>query len=126
VTGSQTPEDSHARRGEAGAGPDPLARWLAWSTCPAPSRIRQDAALTWDPACEATGMEQGEDGLFTLTFDLTAGDYEYKVALNGDWTVNYGSDGEQDGPNYTLSLAADSKVTFTYDPETNLVEVTIE
>jgi hypothetical protein len=50
----------------------------------------------------------------------------YKVALNGDWTVNYGSDGAQDGPNYTLSLAADSTVTFTYDPETQLVETVIE
>ena len=46
--------------------------------------------------------------------------------MDGDWTVNYGSDGAQDGPNYTLSLAADSTVTFVYDPETNLVEITIE
>jgi len=46
--------------------------------------------------------------------------------LDGDWTVNYGSDGAQDGPNYPLSLAADSSVTFTYDPETQLVEVTTE
>ena len=80
----------------------------------------------WDPACEATAMVEGDDGLFTLTTDLPAGDYEYKVALNGDWTVNYGSDGAQDGPNYALSLAEDSTVTFTYDPETQLVEVTTE
>jgi alpha-amylase len=46
--------------------------------------------------------------------------------LNGDWGVNYGSDGAQDGPNYALSLPADSTVTFVYDPETHLVEVTIE
>jgi len=75
----------------------------------------------WDPACEATAMQQGDDGLYTLTVELPAGDYEYKVALDGAWTVNYGSDGAQDGPNYTLSLAADSTVTFTYDPETHLV-----
>jgi hypothetical protein len=64
--------------------------------------------------------------MFTLTADIPAGDYEYKVALNGDWTVNYGSDGAQDGPNYALSLPADSTVTFVYDPETNLVETTTE
>jgi maltose-binding protein MalE len=80
----------------------------------------------WDPACEATAMVEGDDGLYTLSVELPAGDYEYKVALDGDWTVNYGSDGEQDGPNYTLSLAEDSTVTFTYDPETHLVEVTTE
>lgn len=80
----------------------------------------------WDPACEATAMVEGDDGLFTLTVDIPAGDYEYKVALNGDWGINYGSDGQQDGPNYTLSLAEDSTVTFTYDPETQLVVTTTE
>jgi arabinogalactan oligomer/maltooligosaccharide transport system substrate-binding protein len=77
----------------------------------------------WDPACKATGMEQGDDGLFRLTVTLSAGDYEYKVAMDGSWTVNYGSDGALDGPNYALSLAADGEVTFVYDPETHLVTV---
>jgi maltose-binding protein MalE len=76
---------------------------------------------TWDPACKATGMTKGNDGLYTLTVDLKAGSYEYKVAMDGAWTTNYGSDGKQDGPNYKLDLAADSKVTFTYDPNTHLV-----
>ena len=65
-------------------------------------------------------------GLYILTVDVPAGDYEFKVALDGDWTVNYGSDGAQDGPNYALSLASDSTVTFIYDPETNLVEIVTE
>ncbi len=80
----------------------------------------------WDPACEATAMEEGDDGLYHLTVELPAGDYEFKVAMDGDWGTNYGSDGALDGPNYTLSLAADSTVTFTYDPETHLVEIAIE
>src|SRR4030043_747215 len=81
---------------------------------------------TWDPACEATAMVQGEDGLYRLTVQIPAGEYEFKVALDGAWTMNYGSDGAQDGPNYPLSLAADSTVNFTYDPATHLVEVTTE
>lgn len=80
----------------------------------------------WDPACAATGMEEGDDGLFTLTVDVPAGDYEFKVALDGDWGTNYGSDGELDGPNYALSLAEDSTVTFVYNPETHLVEFSME
>ncbi|MBN2146251.1 MAG: extracellular solute-binding protein [Anaerolineales bacterium] len=80
----------------------------------------------WDPACQATAMVEGDDGLYTLIVTLPAGEYQFKVALNGDWTVNYGSDGAQDGPNYTLSLAADSTVTFSYDPATQLVTVTTE
>jgi len=80
----------------------------------------------WDPACEATAMEETDEGLYTLTVDVPAGEYEYKVAMDGDWGVNYGSDGEQDGPNYALALEEDSTVTFVYDPETHLVETTIE
>jgi maltose-binding protein MalE len=76
---------------------------------------------TWDPACATTGMKKGDDGLYTLTVNLKAGSYEYKVAMDGAWTTNYGSDGKQDGPNYTLTLTADSTVTFTYDPNTHLV-----
>jgi maltose-binding protein MalE len=81
---------------------------------------------TWDPACQATGMKLGDDGLYTLTVTLPAGTYQYKIAMDGAWTVNYGSDGKQDGPNYTLELTADSTVTFTYDPSTQLVTTTIQ
>ena len=76
----------------------------------------------WDPACAATAMVKGDDGLYRLTVDLPAGDYEFKVALDGAWTVNFGSDGAQDGPNYALSLASAGSVTFIYDPDTHLVE----
>jgi maltose-binding protein MalE len=80
----------------------------------------------WDPACEATNMTLGDDGLWTLTVELPAGDYEGKVAINGGWTINFGLDGELDGANYTFSLASDGTVTFTFDPTTNLLEITIE
>jgi hypothetical protein len=81
----------------------------------------------WQPECSATAMTKGEDGKYTSgPFTLTAGDYEFKVALDGTWTTNYGSDGAQDGPNYTLTLAADSNVSFVYDPATKLIEVIVE
>jgi len=80
----------------------------------------------WDPACTATAMKKGDDGMYTLTVKVPAGDYEFKVALDGAWTVNYGSDGKQDGPNYPLKLAADSTVTLAYDPATHLVEIKTE
>lgn len=81
----------------------------------------------WQPDCAATAMTKGDDGkYYSGPFTLPAGDYEYKVALDGSWTVNYGSDGAQDGPNYKLSLTAESKVSFIYDPETKLVEVKTE
>ena len=79
----------------------------------------------WDPACEGSALTE-VDGKFTGTFELPAGDYEAKVALDGGWTVNYGVDGVLDGDNYTFTMAADGTVTFTYDPETNLLEIVTE
>jgi hypothetical protein len=81
----------------------------------------------WDPACEVTAMTEGDDGLFTSSHVLPAGDYEGKVALDGSWTVNYGVDGEADGPNYPFTVESDGQtVTFTYDPETNILTITVE
>jgi arabinogalactan oligomer/maltooligosaccharide transport system substrate-binding protein len=80
----------------------------------------------WDPACEGSALAQGEDGLWTATFELPAGDYEVKVALDGGWTLNYGVDGVTDGDNYPFSMAADGTVTFTYDPATKLLDIVTE
>jgi len=80
----------------------------------------------WQPDCEATALELGEDGLYTATHALPAGDYECKIALDGSWAVNYGVDGVTDGDNYTFSLAADGNVTFSYDPETHILTITVE
>jgi len=81
----------------------------------------------WQPECADTAMTMGDDGKYTSgPFALTAGDYEVKVALDGSWTTNYGSDGAQDGPNYTFTLESDSNVSFVFDPETKLMEITIE
>jgi maltose-binding protein MalE len=79
----------------------------------------------WQPDCQTTAMTKSDDGKFTSgPFTLKAGDYEYKVAFDGSWTVAYGSNGAADGENYKLTLAADSEVSFVYDPATQLVEVT--
>lgn len=80
----------------------------------------------WDPACDVTALTMGDDGLYTGSHDLPAGDYEGKVALDGSWTVNYGVDGVADGPNYPFSLASDGTVTFTYDPETHVMTIETE
>ena len=125
VTGQLTPEE--AMTDAANQIRDLIRGALAGMVnLPGSYQDKAGCGSAWDPACEATAMQEGDDGLFRLTVMIPAGDYEFKVALNGDWTVNFGSDGKQDGPNYPLSLAADSNVTFTYDPATQLVEVTTE
>ncbi|MBE2197680.1 MAG: extracellular solute-binding protein [Anaerolinea sp.] len=90
--------------------------WQAAAGCPG----------DWQPDCATTALTEGADGLFTGVFDLPAGDYEAKVALDGSWTVNYGVDGVADGDNYTFSLTADGSVTFTYDPATNILTIEVK
>ena len=63
----------------------------------------------WTPGCEAAKLTLRADGIYAGTFDVPAGDYEYKVALNGSWDVNYGANGEPNGGNiaYTHRRRAD-------------------
>jgi arabinogalactan oligomer/maltooligosaccharide transport system substrate-binding protein len=125
VTGEQTPEEAMTDAAEQVRA---LIQGALVGMVNLPGSYQDQAGCgaSWDPACPATAMEEGDDGLYILIVDIPTGEWEFKVALDGDWTTNYGSDGALDGPNYALSLASDSTVTFVYDPETNLVEITIE
>jgi len=75
----------------------------------------------WQPQCESTFLTDQGDGIWTGTFSLPAGSYEYKMALNADWAENYGAEGARDGGNIALVLDADADVTFTYDHNTHLI-----
>ena len=78
----------------------------------------------WDPACPATQLVYDANGdIWRNTFSITpAGAYEYKVALNGSWDVNYGLHAQQNGPNIPLATTATPQsVTFYYDHKTHWV-----
>ncbi|QDB80133.1 pullulanase-type alpha-1,6-glucosidase [Georgenia wutianyii] len=69
----------------------------------------------WQPDCAAAALTLGPDGVYTGTFDVPAGSYEYKVAVGGSWEVNYGVGGVPGGDNATYTHAG-GPVTFVYDP----------
>jgi len=76
----------------------------------------------WDPSCLETQLfDEDGDGIYQATFSLPAGEYEYKVAMNGGWDENYGANGEAGGANIILSLAEDTDVTFTFDDNTKMI-----
>jgi len=78
----------------------------------------------WAPWCDEAQMTLDEaTALWSITVDLPAGDYEYKIAIDRSWDLNYGAGGVKDGPNIPLSLDADTTVTFTFDNKTHLVTV---
>ncbi|GHH97491.1 alpha-amylase [Neobacillus kokaensis] len=77
----------------------------------------------WNPGDSATRMKLQENGKYILTGTLPAGNYEYKIAINGSWDENYGVNGERNGQNYQLSLNNQSQVTFIYDDVTRRVTI---
>lgn len=74
----------------------------------------------WDPACSATHLADADgDGVWSGDFTVPAGDWEFKVAINGGLTESYGDDGE----NYPLRLAAPTTLTFLFDDETKKISL---
>jgi pullulanase-type alpha-1,6-glucosidase len=76
----------------------------------------------WQPGCEATGLAfDADDQVWQGTFEVPAGSWEYKAALNGSWDENYGQGGVRNGPNVPLDLAAAAPVKFYYDHGTHWI-----
>ena len=73
----------------------------------------------WQPTCEATRLDQVEVGGTTYrgVFDVPAGSWEVKVALDGGWDESYP---EQNLP---LVLEGPATLAFSYDEETDAVGV---
>lgn len=76
----------------------------------------------WDPACAAThlGYDAGDD-VWQGGFNIPAGSWEYKAALDDNWTVNYGANAQLNGSNIPLSLGAPTNVKFYYDDKSHWV-----
>jgi hypothetical protein len=63
----------------------------------------------------------GVDGVWRGSFDLVAGTYEYKAAIDGAWNESYGLGGVAGGANIPLSLGAQTSTRFYYDETTHWV-----
>ena len=79
----------------------------------------------WQPGCAATHLTfDSGDGLWHGTFHLPAGSYDWKVAIDDSWNVNYGAGGAAGGGNLTLVVpAGGGSYTFTWDPITHVPSV---
>ena len=76
----------------------------------------------WQPECAVTYLQPvgGSPGVFSGTFDVPAGAFEYKVALNNSFDENYGSGGTAGGANIAIT-APGGPVTFAYDHGTHVI-----
>jgi len=75
----------------------------------------------WQPDCTSTELMTSDGVVWSATFFVPAGNYEYKVALNDGWDENYGVRGAPGGANFPLSVAAPSNITFTYDHRSHVI-----
>ena len=76
----------------------------------------------WQPDCSATQLAfDAEDGVWQGAFDVPAGSWEYKAALNGSWDENYGAHAQQGGANIALTLNDPASVKFYYDHATHWI-----
>ncbi|MEM7333296.1 MAG: pullulanase-type alpha-1,6-glucosidase [Chloroflexota bacterium] len=104
------------------------------TTIPAPQSVTIAGTLQpeagcageWDPTCaESQLVYDSSDDLWSATFDLPAGNYEYKAALNESWDDNYGLNTEYYGSNILLAVEEDGPITFWYDHKTRWVSDSI-
>ena len=81
----------------------------------------------WDVTDTSNDMTTEDDIIYTLTkkgVQLEAGvTYEYKVAKNHSWDVNYGDYGIQGGPNVILTVPVSGTydLTFTFSANTHIL-----
>lgn len=76
----------------------------------------------WQPECDVTTLTYIEDyDIWEGTFEIPAGDYYYKVALNGGWDTNYGAFADPGGSDIPLNIAEDTTITFIFDDKSNWI-----
>jgi glycosidase len=76
----------------------------------------------WDPACENAALAyEATNDVWVNAFIIPAGNYEYKIALDGSWDRNYGEDALPNGANIPLLLDGETAVCFVYDHKTGIV-----
>jgi hypothetical protein len=82
----------------------------------------------WQPGCAATHLRFfPSDGLWHETFTFDAGEggsYEWKVAIDDSWDVNYGAGGAAGGGNLTLAVPpGGGSYVFTWNQVTHVPSV---
>ena len=82
-------------------------------------------AEDWSPPCTVSRLAfDTTDGQWHGTWTLPEGGYEWKVALNGTWDVNYGAGGAAGGSNLALTVpAGGATYRFTWNQVSHVPSV---
>jgi glycosidase len=88
---------------------------------PGTANTEMGCTADWDPSCpQAQLAYDAAQGVWRGAFDLPAGSYAAKAALNGSWDVNYGEGGAPNGPNIAVEHPG-GPITFSYNEATHVL-----
>ncbi|AKT51310.1 alpha-1,6-glucosidase [Arsenicicoccus sp. oral taxon 190] len=74
----------------------------------------------WQPGCEQTRLTPvAGTSTYERTFDVPAGSWELKTAINGSWDESYSLAGVKGGPNAPLVLRGPARIQVSYDDTTH-------
>ena len=105
-----------AEAGAAGSADDVLV------TIPGSHNVAMGCDADWAPGCEKAALTRDATGVYSATFMLPAGDYQYKVAEGGSWDTSFGAGGAAGGgANISYTLTETTPVTFFYNRATHRV-----
>jgi pullulanase-type alpha-1,6-glucosidase len=100
-----------------GAAPQPAS-----VTIPGSFQSEVGCSDDWQPDCAATHLTfDASDTVWQGTFNIPAGNWEYKAALNDNWDENYGANATRNGSNINLNLSDPKAVKFYYSNQTHWV-----
>jgi hypothetical protein len=80
----------------------------------------------WDPSCLRSWLQDPDgDGNYSfITPAIPPGSYEAKVAINENWSENYGEDGIGGGANIPFSITENGiPLKFSYDAVTHILTI---
>ena len=121
AAGTRTADSTFASVGNAvtlAEDPDPEPEPAYDSVAvPGDHNSEMGCAADWQPACADAQLTLRADGVWAGTFDLPAADYQFKVAANGGWDVNFGAGGVPGGENISYTHPG-GPVSFYFDPAT--------
>ncbi|SPT53709.1 Alpha-amylase precursor [Actinomyces bovis] len=90
-------------------------------TLPGTHNTEMGCPTDWAPDCKQARLTQDpQTKLYRGTFEIPAGEWDYKVAIGGSWDENYGANGVAGGDNIRYESKG-GKITFVYDARTHLV-----
>ncbi|GAA1779290.1 hypothetical protein GCM10009811_00880 [Nostocoides veronense] len=105
--------------GTAGIAMNPAAAATRTATLVGNLQSELSACNDWTPDCPATDLTPvAGTTTYERVFEVPAGSYEWKVAIDHSWDESYGPAG---GGNFALTLQGPASVKFSYDDATHKI-----